>query len=469
MADTEYAPLKGDPDLLATKAAHYQTVAAQIARSVQTLTKIQGEKMTSKAIDKLRESSGDVADDITKAYDRYDTTAKALAAYAVELRGAQDDAKTAIAQIEEKQAAADAANRSASTAQDAADNATDDQKTDAQKTAQQAQTAADDANSALTAAHNLWHAAHDRKVAAAKTAASAIDGVVNGKGNHGLKDSWWDNWGSKVYDIIKQVCKWAGVLSIFFGWIPIIGQILLVLAAIGAVLDLIDAVVAAITGDGSVFDIIMAVVGVALTFVGGAAFARLAKELKAVTAIKAGEKVFGGAVTDIKAARTFKSISGGEKRIATILTDSRKVMKQTSFRDVALDMLKDSTKQFRPNLSMEAIAKLKPTSLADTFKKAFEEGIIPNPQKLLKLNGDFVAGARYIAMDPKMLKSAEVAVPLFGTSIYQADQTYKAVSGYISDGQDSPGKLATSLGGDAVGATSSIISDIRSLEWKNNG
>jgi hypothetical protein len=469
VADVEFQPLTGDPDLLARKAAHYQSVAGEIARSVQTLKKIQGERMTSKAIDKLKDSSGDVADDITKAYDRYDTTAKALGAYALELRGAQDDAVRAIAQIDEKQTAADAANRSASTAQSDADSAADDQKSDAQRTAQQAQSAADDANAALTAAHGLWHAAVERKTAAAKTAAAAIDGVVNGKGNHGLKDGWWDNWGSKLYDIVKQVCKWAGILSIFLGWIPIIGQILLVLAAVGAVLDLIDAVVAAVMGDGSVFDIVMAVVGVALAFVGGAAFARLAKGLKSVTMLKAADKVLGGPVTDIAAARTMKSISGGEKSIKSMLSESREVVGQTAWRDVMKDMLKDATKSFRPELSKEALAKLKPTSVADAFTKAFDEGIIPNPSKWLALNGDLIKGMRYIAMDPAMVKQAEVAVPLFGASVYQADQTYKAVTGFVGDAQDGPGRLATSLGGDAAGATSSIVSDIRSLEWKNNG
>lgn len=463
MADAEYQPLAGDPGLLARKAAHYQTVAAEIARSVQTLKKIQGEQMKSTAIDKLKESSGDVADDITKAYDRYDTTAKALAAYASELRGAQDDATAAIAQITEKQSAATAANRSATTAQTAADSATDDQKADAQRTAQQAQVAADDANSALTAAHELWHAAYERKSTAAKTAASAIDDVVNGKGNHGLKDSWWDNWGSKLYDVIKQVCKWAGILSIFLGWVPILGQILLVLAAVGAVLDLIDAVVAAITGDGSIFDIVMAVVGVALTFVGGAAFARLAKGLKSVTMVKATESVVGKEVVSLAKVRQLKSIDGGEKVLGSMLKESRTTLKQTAWRDVTKDMLKDATKPFRPELSRDAIAKLKPSSVADAFKKAFDEGLVSNPVKLLKLNDDYVKGIRYIAMNPVMLRSAEVSVPLIGTSIYQADQTYEAVAGYVSDGRDSPVKLIGDLGGDIAGTVSSGISTIRSL------
>jgi len=470
VADVEYQPLTGDPDLLARKAAHYRSVAAEIARSVQTLTKIQGEQMTSHAVDKLKESAGDVADDITKAYDRYDKTAQALATYAGELRGAQDDALAAIAKIAEKQNEADAANRAASSAQTAADTASDDQKSDAQKTAQQAQSAADEASAALTAAQNLWHAAVERKTTAAKAAARAIDDVVNGKGNHGLKDSWWNNWGSKLYDLVKQVCKWAGILSIFLGWVPILGQVLLALAAVGAVIDLVDSVVAAIAGNGSILGVVMAVVGVAAAFVGGAAFARLAKGLKDATFLRVvGRAVNKGGVADLATFRKARSIMDEEKPVSSMIKAAREVTEQTSFRAVAKDMFKDALKPFHPDLSSTALAKLKPTTLKSALKSAYDEGIVPNPAKMLKLNGDYVKALRLLATNPALARQAEIAVPLIGTSVYQADQSYKAVKGYVGDAQQGPGQLATSLAGDTAGATSSIISDIRSIEWKNKG
>ncbi|HEY0249373.1 MAG TPA: hypothetical protein VGC45_14050 [Gryllotalpicola sp.] len=470
MADVEYQRLSGRPEFLAAKAAHYAAVAVEIARSVQTLTKIQGEQMTSQAIDKLKDSSGDVADDITKAYDRYDTTAQALAAYAVELRAAQDDAEKAIIAIEQRQSDAEAAHHSAATAQQDADAAGADQQADAQRAAQQAQDAADDAQRALSAAHGLWTAALERKNSAAHTAAAAIDSVVNGTNNHGLKDSWWDNWGSKLYDIIKQVCTWAGVLSIFLGWVPILGQILLVLAAVGAVIDLIDAVIATIAGNGSIFDLVMAVVGVALTFVGGAAFARLAKGLKDASFLKVVAPALNkGGVADFAAVRDVKSIMGEEASLNSMISAARKVTSQTGWRDVAKDMFTDALKPFHPKLAMSEIAKLKPSSLRDVFAKAFEEGVIPNPIKMLKIDGDYLKALRLLAMNPALAKQAEIAVPLIGTSVYQADQTFNAITGYADAGRQGPGQLALSLGGDGAGATSSIVSDIRSLEWKNNG
>lgn len=472
MADTEYQPLTGNPDLIATKAAHYQAVAAEIARSVQTLTKIKDEQMKSQAIEKLKSSSGEVADDITKAYDRYDKTAQALARYASELRGAQDDAEKAIAVIGTKQSDADAANRTAATAHQTLQSATDDQQADAQRASNQANHAAHEAQVALGNAQQLWQDALNRKNTAAHTAATAIDDVVNGKDNHGLKDSWWDNWGSKVFDIIQQVCKWAGILSIFLGWVPILGQVLLVLAAVGAVLDLVNSIVQAIAGNGSWWSVAGAALGVALTFVGGAAFARLTKGIKSIAFMNKMREVVAGGHTAENLAKVAKmrKIMGAssEKTLGSMLKESRKIESETSVKQVAKSMFKDAFEPFHPKLSASDIAKLKPKSFNDLVKTAFDKGVITNPAKLLNLDGDYVKGVRLIITKPELLRDPRILVPLMGATGYQANQTVSAVQGYVQTAENDPSNLPWSLSS-AGDPTHSIITDAKSIQWKNNG
>ncbi|MET4703592.1 hypothetical protein [Frigoribacterium sp. UYMn621] len=301
MSDHEYAPLEGNDTLLRSKARHYGEIANAIARSVNTLKSISSvEGMTSAAIDAIREKAGDVASDIDKAKERYAVTSQALVTYSFELKSAQDAARTAIAHIADKQSAVETAQRTATQSQHAADSAQPDD-TEAKKAATDAHDHAQAASASLGAAHDEWRAALSIKNSAADAAIAAIVEVVDGKKNNGLKDGWWDDWGATFFDIIKVICDWAGILSIFLAWVPILGQILLVLAAIGAVITLIESIVKAISGDGSWWDVAGAAVGAVLTLFGGKIFAAAAKELKAITVLKSG-------ITETRALATLQGV-----------------------------------------------------------------------------------------------------------------------------------------------------------------
>src|SRR5690606_41834779 len=54
-----------------------------------------------------------------------------------------------------------------------------------------------------------------------------------------------------VLDWVKVGCDIAAVLSIFLAWVPILGQVLLVLAAIGAIIAIVDAAIKFANGEGS--------------------------------------------------------------------------------------------------------------------------------------------------------------------------------------------------------------------------
>jgi len=289
VSDSPYRPLEGDPDELIAKARHYQEIGNAIARSANTLKAI-GEQhdMTSKAVDALRDTSKSVGEDIDKARERYQKTAEALLTYGAELRKAQDKANTAISLITTRQGEADAAHTAATKANGAVSSATSADKSDAQTAATKAQTAATEADGALQKAQQQWQDALTDKNNAAAAAITAIVDVVD-KHNNGLKDSWWDDWGSALFSIIKTICDWAGVLAIFLSWVPILGQVLLVLAAVGAVLDLVDSIVKVVNGEGSWGDVLLAAVGAVLTLAGGKLIELAAKGAKGMVVLKGAE------------------------------------------------------------------------------------------------------------------------------------------------------------------------------------
>lgn len=292
MSDTEYEPLKGDPDLLASKARHYLDIADAIARSVNTLHKIHDvDDMQSKATEKLKESSDDVANDIDKAHDRYQVTANALLAYSSTLRTAQEKANSAITLISSRQSTADSANAEASRTQTAADDATGTDATAATTKATTAHSTATEANKELAAAQQAWAEARSMKDTAAHTAAQAIIEVVD-KHNNGLENpGFWEQLGEAVLDIVKKICEIASILSIFLSWVPILGEVLIALAILGAVITLVESIVAFANG-GSFTNVLFAAAGLVLTAFGGKLIGylgKLAKFKAAKTAMTEGQ------------------------------------------------------------------------------------------------------------------------------------------------------------------------------------
>jgi len=313
MGDSEYNPLKGNASLVQSKAEHYAQIANAITRSVDTLNHV-GEigGMKSKAIDALKSTASDVADDINKARDRYSVTASALKTYSSKLKTAQDDADAAITLINSRESEVESASHKAATAKQALEDAKPEDKATSTTASGKADDAVTDANKALSDAHAAWHTALDHKNTAAKAAIDEIKEVVDGKKNHGLEDSLWDDWG----DIIKTICEWAGVLSIFLSWVPFLGQLLLILAVIGAVIALVESVVKAING-GSWVDVAFAAVGLVLTVFGGNIAKYIGKLVKAkglTVAMKLPRKQFT-ALTGITRGNKAKELADVQKMI----------------------------------------------------------------------------------------------------------------------------------------------------------
>ena len=424
MSDREFEPLSGDADTLQSKANQYLNIANAITRSVVTLRKIHSvDGMTSQAVDAIKEKSGGVADDIDRAQQRYEVTAKALLAYSSALRQAQDDARTAISHITAKQGEADSAHRTETHAKDKVTSATDTDKTTAQTEADKAVGDSDSADQALRAAHGEWHAAVQAKNDAADRAVKAIVEVVSGKKNNGLEDSGWDDWGSKLYDAFKTICKWAGVLAIFLAWVPGLGQILMVLAAIGAVLELLDSVIAVIAGKGSWGDVLMASVGVVLTFAGGALLAHLGKLAKSAMIVKSVPKLAGDAQM-LGRMRGILKLKDGESIAPELLSASKQM------RMGLKDIMKEPFKALVPKSVINDASEFTRANFLKMLKEAGPGSPIKNA---FKINGDTLQAIKMGFMNPSALADpmvfARVAIP----ATIQGVQTVMASTTMITD------------------------------------
>ncbi|HEY8914131.1 putative T7SS-secreted protein [Lacisediminihabitans sp.] len=309
MSDTEYQPLSGNESLLRSKASQYGEIANAIIRSVNTLNKLSevGE-MKSEAIDALRDKIGSVAKDINKARDRYAGTSSALVTYSYALKSAQDDANTAISAINQREGELSAAARASRAADDGVQTATDSDADEAKKAADQADHASQTARGNLEAAQRAWHSALESKNDAATVAIAGIQEVVDGSKSHDLNDGWWDDWGSKVLDVVKVICEIAGFLAIFLAWVPILGAILVGLAILGALITLVESIVKLVNGEGSFSDVLFAAVGVVLAAFGGKFAAYLAKLVR----VQAATKVMTKGSNFLKSG-AFKTIFGETK------------------------------------------------------------------------------------------------------------------------------------------------------------
>ena len=310
--DTAFNNLTGDADIVLAKARRYEELGLAITRSVATLHRIaQADENKSKAVDALKKSAENVARDIGKAQERYSLTAAALISYSGKLKTAQDDAVTAISAIAQAEGDVSAARANKAQADQKAETTGEDQAVN-RKAADSMADSYDDRVQELGVAQGLWHAAREAKDAAAQSAASEIDDVVNGEVGDKLNDTVWDDMRS-VLDVIKVVCEWAGVLAIFLSWVPILGAVLIGLALLGAMIALIDASIKLQRGEGSLSDVIFAAVGVALAAFGGKLVTYLAKVAKAKSA---GALAFRASKTKGLYAGQFKKVFGVTKTAA---------------------------------------------------------------------------------------------------------------------------------------------------------
>ncbi|ROS76735.1 hypothetical protein [Cellulomonas sp. PhB143] len=399
MSDTRYQPLDGDPALLSAKARRYEEIADAIGRSTRTLDAISQQiDQRSLAMDATRSLADSVSGDIAKAERRYRETGVALADYASALERQKALSETAVTEISrlegELQTAKDreASARWDHQLQELSVTATPEDVT-ASKTALTSATGdVGDAESALTAAQGRWEEAHEAKDTAAGTAITRISDVVDGEHVNGLEDSRWDKIkavAGYLYEGFKILCDVAGVLAIFLAWVPGLGEALLVLAAIGTLLSVVESAVKLARGDIGWGSFLTTVALGAVSLFGGKLIAVGAKSIKARGVVRVAQRVgptaarsrFGDELTT-----AYRTLSPGTKgRAASIL--------RSPF--VRSSAQKEAMETFQRSASKGAAAR---SALGSATKEAF-----PNPYKAvsdrLAGKGDVASALKFAAQN----------------------------------------------------------------------
>jgi len=331
MSDKQWEELDGDPNTVAAKGKKYTELAEAIARSVSTLQQIVDDtNTTAKAMDKTRKLAGEVREDIEKARERYSYTGEALTTYSSALRAAKAEADPAAQRLRTLRAELETAQATARTAQsnldDLPDDASDADKSGAHRAQTQANNAVADLQSQITIAENDWNSGHNDKNTAARSAISKIEEVVSGDKVNGLEDGFWDKVGdvlSKVVKIVKIICDIAGILAIFLSWVPVLGQVLLALAAIGSIIAIIEGIVK-ISKEGFSWGAVLGIGLGVMGLFGGRAIGAVAKYAKARSVVttsarmtsRASKLKFGNSL--IKSSRKVMGMTNGQ-RVTSVL------------------------------------------------------------------------------------------------------------------------------------------------------
>lgn len=326
MADTQWEKLDGDADLVRSKGRKYQDIADAIARATATLDSIVDDaSTTAQSMDATKKLASDVRDDIAKATDRYRYTGDALVAYSSSLDTAISESETASRQIASIEGDLASARTTAYNANQEVDDLPNDAPQGDLDTANSAASAADSRVSRLEGdlSHwqGRWNDAKGDKDSAANTAKNEIDEVVTGDKVHGLEDGFWDKVGevaSFLYKALKIICDIAGILAIFLSWVPILGQVLLVLAAIGSIIAIVEGIVKMAQEGFSWGALIGVGLGVMGLF-GGKAIGTLAKYAKARSVVQTAGRMsnsaarakFGAAL--LKSSRKTFAQSNGQR------------------------------------------------------------------------------------------------------------------------------------------------------------
>lgn len=288
--DRGHDPIPGDPEAVRAAGRSYVDTANAIDRAVRALRSIELDGDRSEATETLITNAGDVANDISRAEERYRETGLALLEYAPRLANAQESSLTALTLAQNARDDAATAERNQARYDDLAAGAEGDAATDYRERAQRYEDAADDAAGDLRRAHQRLEEAIADRDAAAREAEDRIRDIVD---SDGLNDSWWDNWGADLLAVITDIAGWvstiAGILALCVSWIPVIGQalagVLLIVAGVAAVINAIGNVILASTGERSWTEAVISIAGAALSVVGLGGAARAVGKVVTVARI----------------------------------------------------------------------------------------------------------------------------------------------------------------------------------------
>lgn len=234
--------IDGQPHVVEGHGETYVNTAAAIEDAITMLRRIRDEDTTiSKAIDRVRDESGRVSEEIAKATERYSVTGVALVDYADELQAAQLAADDAI----ESYAAAETSLAGAEQARDSAKSG----DSDADLSGYDSQIAV--YQQAKSDARAGWDAALQRKNTAADAAAAKINEIIS---DADINDSWWDD----VKGFFSEALAWIG--DALQAVLEFLAKVVVAIAAILAGVALLVAAVLA----GPFVAVLLVVAGIGL-------------------------------------------------------------------------------------------------------------------------------------------------------------------------------------------------------------
>jgi Sec-independent protein translocase protein TatA len=265
-------PLPGAPTALEEAADGFDTTENTIDTAIEKAGKIVdqgGLEDGSEAVVAVRESLAEVVAALEKAQARYKAVGPALRAYAAVLRRSQSDADVALEDARTAwrmadELAAEIADRVRWRSwldRDDPDYAALYEKYTAQIRDRE-QRRDECLGCVVGCAERVWDACVVAR-SAGDEAAAVVRGVI---GSDGLKDTWWENWGSGFAGWLSDVCgaisAVAGVLALITFWCPALSAVFGVVATVsGAVALLADFLLAA-HGESSWGDVVVGVLGV---------------------------------------------------------------------------------------------------------------------------------------------------------------------------------------------------------------
>jgi hypothetical protein len=272
-------PTPGDPVVVREGGRKYTTVADAIARAAASLRGLEAGASNVDSVKALLESRDTIVENVSKAEGRYRTAGSALTTYATVLDRVQSE--TAAALHAAKAAAGDGADAGSQQAkyhqmaQDAEDAGDAEEQDKYAKKEKAAQEQASHAAGAVSAQKAVVHqAVADRD----KAAQTAIDSIKQITANDGLNDGWWEDWGADLFKVIADIAEKAaavlGILALLLCWVPILGEVLMVLAAVAGIVAAVANIALAIGGEKSWGEAALSVVFAALGCIGLGAAAR---------------------------------------------------------------------------------------------------------------------------------------------------------------------------------------------------
>ncbi|MCB1298425.1 MAG: hypothetical protein KDB08_05535 [Microthrixaceae bacterium] len=313
-------PVPGDHSRVDLIGRMYVGTADSIKRAVDNFeTALDPEFGHSKTMDAIREVSGDVADRVHRAEDRYRRVGEAVIVYAAALRIAQQNSADALASANAAETALHSANNMAAYYQRQVDSPDTPPANLAGYTQSQStwEGRANEATRTISSAVATLQSAISSRDSAANTAISSIENVGD-SGN--LNDSAWDNivqWVHEnkelidlIVDIVGYIATAVMVIALF---IPGLNAIVGLVALIATIVTLANVALQVAAGTMGPVEALLNVGLAALTFVGGRAIS---------TAVKGTQSAVGASVSNsIRGSYGSARISGMTQARAMSMVD----------------------------------------------------------------------------------------------------------------------------------------------------